>query len=124
MTWKYDQSTGEITSPDGTFFATGYSGKGKKNREGRNNPDMETVVAVGPIPRGKWLMNGVYDSKQVGPFAIVLLPQGHDAHGREAFRIHGNNKADDASHGCIILSPQSLREHIWNSGDHDLEVVE
>lgn len=121
--WKYDQSTGAL-SKDGQFFTTAYSGKGRKLHEGRNNPDMEHVVATGPIPRGRWTIGAPYDSKNVGPYALPLTPDGHDAHGRSAFRIHGNNAANDASHGCIIISPRSLREHIWNSRDHTLEVVE
>jgi hypothetical protein len=34
---------------------------------------------------------------------MPLTPEGHAAHGRSGFQIHGNNVRNDASHGCIIL---------------------
>ncbi len=120
--WKYSQSTGTLFK-NGQPITTGYSGYGMTLREGRNNPAMETVVARGPIPRGMWRIGAPYDSQKVGPYSLVLEPVKHDAHGRSAFRIHGNNKANNASNGCIILS-RPLREAIWNSGDRLLQVVE
>lgn len=119
--WKYSQSTGNLYK-DGKPVTKGYSGNGRTLSEGRNNPAMETVVAKGPIPRGMWRIGKPYDSKNVGPFAMPLDPIDHNAHGRTAFRIHGDNKANNASHGCIIL-PRQVREAIWNSGDRLLEVV-
>lgn len=120
--WVYQQSTG-ILKKDGKLVAVGYSGYGHTKETGRNNPNMEHVVARGPIPRGRWKITGKpYDSKKVGPFALILEPVGHDAHGRSAFRIHGNNKANNASNGCIILA-RPIREYIWKTGDRDLEVI-
>lgn len=122
MTWLYDQSTGDL-SHDGVFVGTCYSGAGRTRLEGRNNPSMEAVAAKGPIPRGKWHIGQVYDAIGLGPICMKLEPVGHDPHGRTAFRIHGNNRADDASHGCIIAA-RGIREQIAASGDHDLEVVQ
>lgn len=119
--WKYSQSTGNLYK-DGKPVTKGYSGHGKTLAEGRNNPAMEDEVAKGPIPRGMWRIGKPYNSQRVGPFALPLEPINHDAHGRTAFRIHGDNKANNASHGCIIL-PRLVREAIWNSGDRLLEVV-
>ena len=121
MTWRWDQSAGSL-SRDGRFIARGYSGAGI----GKNNPDLETRVATGPIPRGRWRILAPRDRRQtVGPYAMPLEPVGHAAHGRSAFMIHGDSaKAPGtASRGCIIL-PRNVREMIWNSGDHVLEVVE
>lgn len=116
--WTYAQSNGQLHH-NGRLIATGYSGRG----EGRNNPALEHKRAVGPLPRGKWRIVGPpYNSANVGPFALKLEPVGHNAHGRTAFRIHGNNKANDASHGCLVL-PRSVREKIWTSEDTHLEVV-
>lgn len=118
MSWTYSQSTGELTG-HGKVFAC-YSGHGV----GRNNPAMEAVHAVGPIPRGAWKMSDHHDSPHTGPYSITLDPVGHDACGRTLFRLHGDNAAHDASDGCIIHSPQADREAVWMTGDHDLQVVE
>lgn len=98
----------------------GYSGHG----EGKNDPSKENVRSVGPIPRGMWRVTGKpYNSKRVGPYALVLEPVGHDAHGRTAFRVHGDSvKAPGtASNGCIVV-PRWARERIYKSGDRDLLV--
>lgn len=117
----YSQRTGVLTGPDGKVWAKGYSGHG----EGLNNPAKESVQAVGPIPRGDWEIGAPYDSKNVGPFALPLTPKGHDALGRSAFRIHGDNRKGDrsASHGCIIV-PRDIRNRIRASGVSMLRVVE
>ena len=120
MTWTYSQTTGDIRH-NGQLIATGgYSGHGAH----KNKPDDEALVAEGPIPRGKWRMTELYDSDRVGPYAIKLVPVGHDAHGRSAFRLHGDSvKAPGtASNGCIITR-RTVREAIWTSGDRDLEVI-
>lgn len=119
--WTYDQSTGDL-SHDGVFIGTGYSGAGRTLAEGRNNGAMEAVAAKGPIPRGRWKIGRPRDGGALGPFVMNLDPVGHNAHSRSLFRIHGNNKADDASHGCIILA-RPLRQLIAASGDNDLTVV-
>ncbi len=118
MTWRYEQSTGRI-SRDGELLATGYSGTG----EGRNNPTMEAVPNVGPIPCGLYRIGAPYQGQHTGPYTLNLDPIGHDARGRTAFRIHGDDAEHDASRGCIILSPRSLRAQIWASGDHELVVA-
>lgn len=121
MTWKWDQSAGEL-SRGGQLVSRGYSGAGR----GKNNPAMQDAVGVGPIPRGLWSIAGVKDSPNTGPFTLVLEPKaGTDTRGRSAFRIHGDSVANPgtASHGCIIL-PRAVRQAIWSSQDRDLEVVE
>lgn len=121
MSWTYHQRTGELWR-NGAKVATGYSGNGK----GLNNPDMETVQGVGPIPRGRWYLDGVYNSAKVGPFAIILDPDpSTNTFGRSAFRIHGDNSKGDrsASNGCIIL-PRAIRDKLWNFKDRILDVVE
>lgn len=122
MTWSYSQSTGELRF-QGRVVARGYAGAGKTKAAGRNNPAMEAVVAKGPIPRGLWRIGPAYRNPNLGPICMNLDPVGHDAHGRTLFRIHGNNSADDASHGCIILGP-TIRTMIAQSADKMLEVTE
>ena len=126
MAWKWDQSAGELTH-NGTLISRGYSGKGR----GKNNPALEGVPGIGPIPAGHYKIGAPYNSKNVGPFTLPLdaidAKPGDDIHqptGRSAFRIHGDSiKAPGtASKGCIILPP-NVRRQIWNSGDRELEVV-
>lgn len=127
MSWLWDQSAGELRR-DGKLISRGYSGKDR----GKNNPALQNMPGIGPIPRGKWRMVRVYDSASVGPYAIALDAvdahpgdDRHDPTGRGAFRIHGDSirHPGTASKGCIIL-PRAIREMMWRSGDRDLEVVE
>jgi hypothetical protein len=97
----YCVTSGALTR-DGDLIATGYSGHG----EGLNNPALEADPGVGPIPAGTWRIGPPEPHPNLGPLAMPLTPLGHDAHGRSAFFIHGDNAEVDhsASHGCIILS--------------------
>lgn len=125
--WVWDQSAGTL-SRNGQVVSKGYSGNGR----GKNNPSLQGVRGIGPIPRGLWRMVDVYNSKNVGPFTITLYkldepnPDDFDeATGRSAFRIHGDSirAPGTASKGCIIL-PRNIREMMWKSGDREVEVVE
>lgn len=126
MSWSWSQSTGELRR-NGAVVSRGYSGKGR----GKNNPALQNVPGIGPIPRGRWRMVRVYDSANVGPFAIELHAvdatpgdDRHDETGRGAFRIHGDSirAPGTASKGCIIL-PRAVREAMWRSGDREIEVI-
>lgn len=123
--WKWDQSSGTLTretSEGVKEISRGYSGFEK----GKNNPSLQEVKSIGPIPQGKWNITDVYDSKNVGPFALKLEPiHVPNLNGRSQFRIHGDSIKNPgrASHGCIIL-PRIVREQIWESGDRDLIVEE
>jgi hypothetical protein len=120
-TWTYAQNTGELQR-DGKHVSTGYSGA----TEGKNNPAMDNVPNIGPIPRGDWTIAGPpIDSKDHGPYVLKLNPApSTKTHGRRGFLMHGDSKVHpgSASHGCVIL-PRSAREEVWQSGDRDLEVV-
>jgi hypothetical protein len=122
--WTYQQTTGFILNPDGEHVFTGYSGAGHVAATGRNNPDMQDVVATGPIPQGTYSIGPPYFNPKTGPTTMNLDPlPGTNTFGRSAFRIHGNNATDDASEGCIIHSPAGDRMSIWDSGDHVIQVV-
>lgn len=117
----YAQSTGRL-SRDGGFEGSGYSGFG----QGLNDPDFEAIPNVGPIPRGLWKIERWDDHHgEKGPVVAVLSPVGHDAHGRSAFLIHGDNDLGNhtASHGCIIMS-RPVREKMRRSGDTELTVTD
>ena len=120
-TWTYAQQTGELQQ-DGKPVSTGYSGA----TEGKNNPAMENVPNIGPIPRGDWTIAGPpVDSKDHGPYVLKLNPATYDRNPRpqripDARRLQRASRS--ASHGCVILS-RAVREEVWQSGDRDLEVV-
>ncbi|SRR5579871_278144 len=119
--WTYSQKTGELNQ-DGTHVATGYSGAGP----GKNNPEMEQVHNVGPIPKGDWTIVGPPASTAThGPFVLHLEPAPTtQTFGRGGFLMHGDSveHPGQASQGCIIL-PRTVREQVWNSRDNDLKVV-
>lgn len=118
--WKYEQKSGAIIRPDGTLLAIGYSGRVP---DGKNDPDKQCDKGVGPIPRG-WYTIQAPMSNATKPFYLPLKPNaGTDTCGRSAFQIHGDNKASQASTGCIVVSPKALRQKIWDSDDRLLRVV-
>lgn len=122
MPWTYHQSTGQLYH-NGTLVGTGYSGAGSSTQSGRNNPAMQGVANQGPIPQGQWHIGEAYDDDNLGPTVLALTPTaGTNAFNRTAFRIHGNNSTNNASHGCIILGP-NIRHQISDSGDSLLNVV-
>lgn len=120
MTWRYAQASGWL-SHDGVNVAEGYSGAG----DGKNNPAMQDVHNVGPIPQGKYTIGEPSDTKTHGPYVMHLTPDAsNDMFGRAGFLIHGDSVVNPgtASEGCIIM-PRKVREEVWASGDRDLEVV-
>ncbi len=116
--WSYSQ-TSRVLMHDAIVKGHGYSGFGP----GRDNPAMEGVPGVGPIPRGHYTIGPVYKHEHLGPIVMNLDPMpGTNTFGRSLFRIHGNNATNDASHGCIILGPD-LRKAIADSKDTTLVVT-
>jgi len=116
--YVYAQAAGRLTL-DGREVATGYAGKGA----GKNNPDKERVKNVGPIPRGVYRIGKPIRWKGMAN-VFTLTPEGHDAHGRSGFLIHGDSTKHpgQASEGCIILSP-AIRQKIADSGIRKLRVI-
>lgn len=122
--WEWHQ-IGELWLRDATgarHIENGYSGIG----EGKNNPAMESVHDVGPIPRGTWRIDGPpEDTIAHGPYVLKLTPIGNtNTLGRSGFLMHGDSKEHPglASHGCTVL-PRAVRERVWESGDRQLVVV-
>ena len=121
--WTYKQSSGLLTlNEESVAFC--YSGFG----EGKNNPALQQVHDLGPIPRGHWSIGEpecVTDVGPHGPFVLPLRPrEGTETYGRSGFLIHGDSiqHSGQASHGCIIVD-RHTREAIAASHDQDLEVV-
>lgn len=119
MPWTYERTTGTLTDPNGHVVANdGYSGAG----QGRNNPHMENVQNVGPIPRGSYRIDDARHSPNTGPVSMRLSPEtGTHTFGRSAFAIHGDNLTHTASQGCIILR-RTVRDSINQSTDKVLTV--
>ena len=119
--WAYAQSTGELQH-SGELIGTGYSGFDN----GKNNPAMQAVANLGPIPQGDWTIVGPPVNTQAhGPYVLRLQPAtGTNTFGRSGFLMHGDSieAPGCASHGCIIM-PRLVREKVWTSGDTKLEVV-
>ena len=120
MPWIYNQSNGAL-SHDGTLVGIGYSGFG----DGENNPAMQDVHDIGPIPQGTWLIGDAVDTTTHGPIVMPLTPVADtETFGRGGFLIHGDSIEHPglASHGCVVLS-HTIREEISASDDRVLEVI-
>jgi hypothetical protein len=121
--WTYEQDSGFLITPEGVkLFPPGYAGKG----EGKNNPQMQDVVSVGPLPCGFYTATElIQDDPQTGQYTIVLTPDAeNEMFGRSGFRCHGENPAHpgDSSDGCIVqIRPN--RMEFWESPDHRLQVI-
>ena len=116
--WQYQQSTGELKCGN-AHAGVGYSGTGA----GRNNPNLQDMQGVGPIPCGDYTIGKAYDDPHLGPCVMHLDPAPETVtFGRSLFRIHGNNVQNDASHGCIILGP-NIRRLVAGSSDKNLTVI-
>ena len=99
----------------------GYSGFA----EGKNNPAMQDVHNVGPIPQGTYEIGEPFDTETHGPYVLRLMPTGPtNTFGRAGFLIHGDSvKAPGtASEGCIVL-PRVVRDAVAKSGDNELKVI-
>jgi hypothetical protein len=119
--WSYAQKTGELNQ-DGKHVAKGYSGF----NNGKNDPSMQELSNVGPIPQGQWTIAGPpANTADHGPYVLRLEPSPEtNTFGRSGFLMHGDSKEHPgcASHGCIIL-PRAARERVWTSGDRELDVI-
>lgn len=128
----YSQGIGTLSAPDG-FLAVGYAGAG----EGKNNPEMQDVPNVGPLPRGLYTITGpecigtvfpcpnCHGAKEHkhGPYVLRLHPSpANIMHGRAGFLIHGDNGHGTASEGCICID-RSKRQLITSEGYGEVEVV-
>ena len=109
MPWSYVQKTGNLRR-NGVLVGRGYSGHGA----GVNNPTLQRVVAVGPIPDDVYRIGAPYRDPHRGALTMRLTPvDGHagdsETH-RDGFLIHADAQKFPgqmvASEGCIILSAE------------------
>ena len=105
--WKFIQSSGNVYKDD-ALIEVCYSGF----KEGRNNPDLEDVPFVGPIPCGWYTVQIIRgndgqpcdNGSKKAPVARLLPDLDTEVFGRADFEWHGDNITHTASHGCIISS--------------------
>lgn len=100
----YEQRSGKFTiiaiSDDGgqeraVHQCTCSAGKGS----GRNNPSLEDVRSIGPLPRGEYVIREERHARFAAPsFRLVPHPKNR-MHGRDGFFIHGGTN----SAGCILM---------------------
>lgn len=121
MGWEYQQSTGVVKDPSGRVTGKGYSGNGA----GKDNPEMQRVEKVGPIPVGSYLIGYPHDSETLGKYVMELKPDvNNQMFGRAGFFLHGDSleHPGEASEGCIVLPPV-VRHLIGTSGVRTLTVI-
>lgn len=121
--WTWTQTDGWLIAPGGERFAQGYSGHGP----GLNNPRMQSVHLVGPLPCGLYTIEAPIDTVEHGPYFLALTPDpANQMFGRGDFGIHGDEILHPGQHlaseGCIILLLY-YRCGISLSPDHRLQVV-
>ena len=107
---KYEQATGRLLEDEGKVIGIGWAG----HLQGRNNPAMQDVKGVGPLPKGKYTVGDPEDGTPLGPLAFPLTPDpANEMFGRSAFFIHGASQEHPAlsSDGCIIQG-RVAREYI------------
>src|SRR3954465_9319173 len=118
--WTYEQRSGYLKN-GALIVGVAYSGSGL----GKNNPEMQAVHNVGPLPVGFYTLDTPHDNPTLGPFAIHLTPADtNEMYGRFAFYMHGDSHTHPgaASHGCIVCSID-VRRKLDASKDRELEVV-
>lgn len=117
----YVQSTGRIYRKGSLCpLGIGWAGQGA----GKNNPAMQNVKGIGPLPCGLYTFGKAYKHKKLGPVTMDLTPDPKNKmYGRSAFRIHGfGEDVEHASEGCII-QVRPVRELIDKENDRKLRVV-
>lgn len=121
--WTYQQRNGRLLH-DAREVWTGYAGCG----EGLNNPAMQDVKGIGPLPQGLYTIGHPYAHEHLGPVCMNLTPDQHNLmFGRGDFRIHADNVHNNqsASEGCIVM-PLAVRIKIAEAvtkGDAKLDVI-
>ena len=123
----YSQSTGIMTR-DGVKIALGWAGQ----HDGKNNPAMQAVRGIGPIPRGFYTIGPWEETHgHLGPMVAPLTPDiendmlADDGRARSAFFIHGASTGANygqESMGCIVL-PRADRQIVKGTGETRLQVV-
>ena len=112
MNLNFSQSTGVITQDNGVVVTTlAFAGNNYRPDHnpagimGRNNPAMQDVPFIGPLPQGLYRVGEWGMHHPVGDNSAPLTQIGGESFGRSAFFIHGPGGADpsNSSEGCIVI---------------------
>lgn len=68
--WTYVQLGGRLIDAGGQLIAVGYGG----SPAGKNNPQVQSVADVGPIPHGNNTIRPPHDTPEHGPYVLSLTP--------------------------------------------------
>jgi hypothetical protein len=123
--WIFESSTGKLYDPLGNIAGNGYAGGDcGLHPEGINNPNLQDQHNIGPTPEGLYTIGTPVEGTHLGPFAMPLTPDANNnMFGRSGFYMHGDtNPSGHASDGCIIM-PRTVRNAVWASSDHRLQVI-
>lgn len=121
--WTFESTTGLVFDLNNNPVAVGYAGHG----DGVNNPLLQNVKDVGPLPEGLYSMGPLQDHGELGKDVIQLIPHDeNEMYGRSGFFIHGDEILHPnehlASDGCMIVN-HAGRLLMGQSNDHVLRVV-
>ena len=119
--FTYEQSTGRLFDDNGMLVLKGYAGRGP----GLNNPEMQNVPKIGPLPCGYFTIGELQAHHPVlGVNVMPLIPDpDNEMFNRSDFYLHGDNEEMNhtASEGCIVAGPDRLL--VAHSSDKRLHVV-
>jgi hypothetical protein len=110
----YHQSSGLMNAPDGAFVALGWAGNDSNPHAnpthiaGKNNPNVESVRCIGPLPKGLYRVGHWEDMHAgLGPIVAHLEQIEGETFGRSGFYFHGPAQNVMAygqeSEGCIVV---------------------
>ena len=97
---KYEIPTGKLFDENG-LIGTGWAGQ----LAGKNNPAMQNVSKVGPLPMGTYWVGDPITHPRLGALGFPLTPDpANEMFSRADFYIHGANRKTPSisSEGCII----------------------
>ncbi len=122
----FNQSTGQIDFHDtDQDFVLGIGRAW--NGLGKNNPSMQSVRGVGPLPCGWYTIREPFNHPTCGPFVPRLTPDpGTEMFGWDGFLIHGAAldpaKQGQESKGCIVAA-RVIRKRIHTLGARRLRLI-
>lgn len=121
LTLTFQQSTGLITDEAGEVVAHAWAGHG----DGLNNPAMQEIHEVGPLPQGVYEVRPWEDNHPpLGPMVAHLVQIEGETFGRDAFYIHGPSSTHymQESKGCIVV-PHVMRQKVHDLAPDFIRVV-
>lgn len=122
-TFRYSQRSGIMLDDQGVQIALGWAG----NHEGKDNPDMQQVRCIGPLPQGTYKVEPwIEQHPHLGPCVAPLTQAAGETYGRGDFFIHGPSVASEKygqeSKGCIVI-PRPMRMAVMEAAPDFVEVT-